>query len=152
VRRWCACTQAVGVTQDHLDISEKPVRGEHGLSALHVGVAGHDGVAGGLGLVDERTRPCGESVDDEIDLPANVETQISRDLLVAAAACVKLEAKRAYALNELQFDEVMDVFGRGMIGDERLSVFRRVVGCDGVEGCAQLRAFSLGENTGINKS
>ena len=70
---------------------------EHRLGALEVGVAGHDGVAGGVSLLDSALAQRGKSFDGEIDLRAHVEAQVGGDLLVAAAAGVKLEAERADA-------------------------------------------------------
>src|ERR1700677_3436755 len=99
---------------------------ENRFGALHVRVAGHDRVAGGFGLFDERAGPGGESCNNLVNLAADIKTQIGCDLLVAATPGVQLEAERANVLDQLYFDEVMDVFGGGMIGDERLSVFRRV--------------------------
>jgi hypothetical protein len=129
------------------------VGNEHRLGALHVRVAGHHGIAGCFAsLLDKRAGPCGESCDDEIDLRADVEAQVGGDLLVAAAAGVELEAERANALDELDLDEVMNVFGGGMIAHRAPGRFRRVVGGDGVERCAQLRTFSLGENIGGDES
>ncbi len=77
-----------------------------------------------------------------VDLLADVEAKIGGDLLVAAAAGVELEAERADALDQLQLDEVMNVFGGWMIADERLAGFRCVVGGDGVERVPRCSAVS----------
>ena len=141
LRRAAQSLQASGVAQNHFDVGEKPVGDEHGLGALQVGVAGHDGFAGGVGLLDEGVGPGGERVDDELDVIADVEAQVGGDLLVAAAAGVELEAERADALDEFEFDEVMDVFGGGVVAHLGLAGFGGVVGGDGVQRCADLRAF-----------
>jgi len=51
--------------------------------------------------------------NDLIDLSANIKAQVGGNLLVAAAPGVQLETKGADALNESEFDEVVDVFGVG---------------------------------------
>jgi len=73
VKVGAAIPKALGVAENHLNVSEKPVRNQHRLGALHVRVAGHDGVAGGVGLQNEGIGPCGERFNDEADLLANVE-------------------------------------------------------------------------------
>ena len=61
---------------------------------------------------------------------------------------MELEAERADALDEGQLDEVMNVFGGGMIAHEGLAGFRGVIGGDGVECCSDLLAFGGGEDVG----
>ena len=74
---------------------------------------------------------------------AHVEAQVGRDLLVAAAAGVKLEAERADALYQFQLHKMMNVFGGRMVAHQRLARFGGVVGGNGIERGAQLRCFSF---------
>ena len=74
----------------------------------------------------------------EADLLADVEAQVGGDLLVAAAAGVEFETERADALNECQFDEVMNVFGGRVIAHLGLAGFGGVIGGDRIERCADL--------------
>ena len=66
---------------------------EDGLGALKVGVAGHDGFAGGGGLGDESVCPGGETSDDAGDFVADIKAEVGGDLLVAAAAGVEFETE-----------------------------------------------------------
>ena len=69
------------------------MRNQHRFSALHVRIAGHDSIAGGFGLLDQRTDPDDQGIEGEADLFAHIEAQIGGDLFVAAAAGVELEAE-----------------------------------------------------------
>jgi hypothetical protein len=127
------------------------MRSENWLSALKMGVAGHDGFAGGTGLLDKRVGPLGESIDDEVDLIADVEAEVSGYLFVAATAGVQFEAERADAFNKSEFNEVMNVFGERVIADEGLARFRCVIGGDAVERGAQGRAFFRSQDAGCDQ-
>ena len=65
---------------------------EDGFGTLQVGVSGHDGVADGMRFLNKSPRPLGQTAQHELAIVADVQAQIGGDLLVAAAAGVKLEA------------------------------------------------------------
>ena len=72
---------------------------EDGFGALEVGIAGHDGVAGAFGEVDEGFAPLVDAGQRVVDGGADEETHVGGDLFVAAAAGVEFEG------------EVADLFG-----------------------------------------
>jgi len=82
----------------------------------------------------------------EADLRTHVEAQVGRYLLIAAAASVQLEAEQAYALHQLEFDEVMNVFGGWMVAHLRHAHFRSELGGNRIERIAQLRCLTFGED------
>ena len=106
---------------------------QHRLGPLKMRVAGHHRVTGFLRLFDESTGPGGERVDDQSDLGAHIQAKVGGDLFIATAAGVKLEAKRADTLHQLELNEVMDVFSRRVITHKDLARFGCVIGGDGVE-------------------
>ena len=141
-----AVLKARGVAQKHLDVGEKPVGDEDGFGALQVGVGGHGGFAGGGCLREERLAPT-RRVDSmsELDARTNVEPEVGGDLLVAAAAGVELEGEVADAGAELQLDEVVDVFGVGVVANPGNSAELGIeeLRPDAVESLADGRDFGL---------
>ena len=132
--------QAIGIAQRHLHIRQQPMRDEHRLGPLQVRVARHHSVAGVARLLDQRSGPRGEAVDDKLDLRAHIEAQVGGNLFVAAAAGVQLESERADALRQLEFDEVMNVLGGGVVAHLRLARVRCELRGDRVQ---RLRATPL---------
>ena len=59
---------------------------------------------------------------------------------------MELETERADALHELQFDEVMNIFGGRVVAHEGLARFGGVIGGDGVERSAESLAFTRSED------
>ena len=116
---------------------------QNGFGTLEVGIAGHHSVAGLARLFKQRLRPSGESLDDLVKMLAYKEAQVRGDLFIAAAAGVKFKSQRADALNERQFDEVMNVFGCNVIAHLCLARFGFILGGDGVKSGAELRCFIL---------
>ena len=106
-----AIGEARGIAQNHFNVGEQPVGHVDRLGALQVRVAGHEGVAGVFGELDQRLRPGGQRGDVVVDLRADVEAEVGGDLLVAAAAGVQLETERADALDQRELDEVVNVLG-----------------------------------------
>ena len=122
------------------------MRNQNRLGTLHVSVAGHHRIAGGASLLDQCIGPHDERIKSERNLLAHIEAQVGGNLLVAAAPGMQLEAKRADALDQLEFDKMMNVFGRRMIAHQRLAGFRCVLGGNCIERLAELRSFTLCEN------
>ena len=54
---------------------------------------------------------------------------------------MQLQSQRADGLNQLEFDEMVDVFGQRILADQCLTRFGFVIGGDGIECFAQLRCF-----------
>jgi len=124
------------------------MRNQHGFGPLHMGVTGHHRLAGCASLLDQRAGPCGQSIHSQADLLAHIETEIGRNLLVAAAAGVQLEPQRADALGQLQFDKVMNVLGRRIVAYQGLARLGCVLFADHIQRRAQLRPFTFSENPG----
>jgi hypothetical protein len=57
---------------------------------------------------------------------------------------VQLEAQRANPLRELEFDEVMNVFGAGVVAHQSFACFRGVFGGNRIKRRAELRSFTFG--------
>ena len=138
-----AILQPVRIAQRHLHIRQQPMRNKHRLGPLQMRVARHHGLAGLARLFHQRLRPRCKPVHGESDLFAHEEPQVRRDLFVAAAPGVKLEPQRTHALHQLEFDEVMNVFGRSMIANERFARARFVFRRNRVQRRSQLRSFAF---------
>ena len=93
--------EAGEVAVEHGDVGQQPMGDQDGLRALEVGVAGHDGLAGGFGQVEQGFGPGAEAGEDLVDGVAHEEAHVGGDLLVAAAAGVELEGERADLPGEL---------------------------------------------------
>ncbi len=134
------------VAEQHFDVREEPVGDEDWLGSLEVGVGGHNGFARGMGLRDKMLCPGGEVGEQHLGAKTDVEAEVGGDLLVAAAAGVELEGEVADRVSEAELDEVVDVFGLGVVAD--LVRPRRVVGSDGLQRADDLGAVVVGEDTG----
>ena len=77
-------------------------------------VARHDSFVGCACLFDQCFGPLRKRSDHKLDLLAYIQAEIGRDLFVAAAARMKLESERSDALDQRQFDKMMNVLGGGM--------------------------------------
>src|SRR6476646_5970298 len=90
-------------------------------------------------------------MNDAANLFADVETQVSRNLFVAAAPGVKLESQRSDALYQRNLDKVMNVLCRLVIAHQRLTRFGRELCCHGIERLAQLRCFTCRQDSSGSK-
>ncbi len=120
---------AVDVAGERPHVGEQVMGQQHGLRPLEVGVAGEIGVAGGAGPVEQGALQRVQVAGEGAALAADVEAQVGRDLVVAAAAGVELGARRSGELRDAAFDGGVDVLvGRleveGLVGE---------LGLDGVE-------------------
>jgi hypothetical protein len=127
------------------------VRNQHRLGALQMRVAGHDGLARCMCVVDEGARPRSQAFNHLLNLGANIEPQIGRDLFIAAAPGVQLESQRTDPLHHRQLDVMVDVFGGRMIAHRRFPRVRRVVRSNRVQRRPQLRCFTHSQNSGCAK-
>ena len=96
------------------------MRDQHRLRRLQVGVRRHRRVARGLGTRQHRLDPIGQQVLQRVDALAHKEAEVGRDLLVAAASGVQLVSGRANQRGELLFNEVVNVFGFGIVQKRRV--------------------------------
>ena len=72
----------------------------------------------GFGEVDEGVAPFVEAASGVVDGVADEEAHVGGDLFVAAAAGVELEGEVADFFGEFELDEVVDVFGLRVRGDD----------------------------------
>ena len=85
---------------------------QHGLRVLHVRHAGRGHVAARDGLVDQRAFQFGEPACDQPDVVAQVQPQVSGDLIVAAAAGPQLAAEGAEPLEQPALERGVHVLVR----------------------------------------
>jgi len=74
------------IAQQHLDISEKPVRNKNRFGSLQMCIRRHHGFSGSLRQLDKCSRPFADVADEHARTRTYVQTQVGRNLLVAAAA------------------------------------------------------------------
>ena len=141
-----AIEEAIGIAQCHLNISKQPMRYQNRLRPLQMRVARHDGFACVAPLRNQSGGPGCEPADDKLDLSAHIKAQVRCNLLIAAAARVQFEREIADALDELKLNEVMNVFGSGMIAHLDSAGVRTEFRGNLVERCRQLDGFALGED------
>ena len=84
-----------------------------GLGLLHVGVAGHEGVAVFQGLAVHGLLEDGDGLRQVLGAAAHVELEVGGDLVVAAAAGVQLPAQGPDALGEDALHGHVDVLVPG---------------------------------------
>ena len=115
--RFEAVGEALPVALEHLDVGEQVMREQHRLRRLQMRVAGHDDVGVCRGERGQ-ARAAGRcsSVEDAADLVAQVQAQVERHLVVAAARRVQLAAGRADLLDQPPLDGHVDV----LVGRARL--------------------------------
>ena len=110
-----AVTQPVRIAQKHFDIGQQPVRNQHRLRALQVGVGGHRCSSSLFCPVEGNAQPLRQIGAYLVDRGAHVETQVGRNLLIAAASAVQLVSRVANQCDQLLFDEVVHVFGFAIV-------------------------------------
>jgi hypothetical protein len=86
------------------------VREQDGLRALKVSVAGHYRVAVSFGLLDKGALKVADEFNRNVYLASQEEPQVSRHLIVAAAARVQFVACITYSRDKLRLDEAVNVF------------------------------------------
>ena len=104
-----AVLQPGHVPAEHIGIGHHVVGEGGGLGPLHMGVARHDGLQVGLRLLDEHLLQVQHHVDDLGDLLLDIQPEIHRHLVVAAAAGVQPLAGVPDALGEHGLDVHVDV-------------------------------------------
>ena len=110
IQAFAAVSQTVGVTQEHFDIGQQPVRDQHRLRALQMSVGRHGRISRLLGAVERDAQPLRQVGAHLIYRSPNVKTQVGRDLLVAAAAAVQLVSRVPNQRDQLLFDKMVHVF------------------------------------------
>ena len=100
---------AAEIALEHLHVGEQMVREVDRLRALEMGVAGNDDLAMALGEADERALHFAQACGEAVALGAQIEAEIERDLVIAAAGGVELGAGVADAAGELGLDVHVDV-------------------------------------------
>ena len=91
------------------------MRDQHRFGALQMRVSGHGRFTGAPGLGEQRRDQLFQVCGRGTARLAHEQPQIGRDLLVAAAPGVQLEAGFADRLGQLLLDEMMHVFGIGFL-------------------------------------
>jgi hypothetical protein len=92
------------------------MRDKNRLRPLQVRVRRHRSVAGLLCLIHKLAGQLNQQLRNRIDLRADVEPQVRRDLLVATAAGVQLEAHFSGQFHQPLFDVVVHVLNRRIVG------------------------------------
>lgn len=110
VHATAAVAHALGIAREHLDVGEQVMPERHRLRHLQMREAGHDGVRVLLRHVDEREAQVLQQVADAIDLAAQPQADIGRDLIVARAARVQPFARIADQRGEPRLDVQVHVF------------------------------------------
>ncbi len=90
---------------------------EHHLRMLQMGESGQDGAGMGGGLPDQRALKGAQFGDQQIDLVAQVEPDVQRDLVVATAGGVDPRPFGAERIDERALDVHVDVFHRNIAGE-----------------------------------
>ncbi len=87
-----AVVQPIQIAQEHFDIRQQPMRYQHRLGALQVGVSRHDILACRFRLLHELADKLDQQLRNLVDLLAYIQPQVGGNLLVAAAAGVQLSS------------------------------------------------------------
>src|SRR5262249_43669143 len=133
--------KALAIAREHFEIGEQVVRPEHGLSAAKVRVAGNDGVRILAREIEKRAQHSVQAAENCVDLFPQPESDVERNLLVAAAPGMNLVGEAADAVLEAADDERVDVFVGGVVEEPR----RAGVEADLFERGYELFAFGGGE-------
>src|SRR5574337_1593178 len=96
--------EAFGVAREHLDVGQQVVREAHRLSHLQVGETGHHGLDVPRRELDQRALQVGQARIDAVDLAAQPQPDVGRDLVVAAAPGVQPLARVADELRQPGLD------------------------------------------------
>ena len=114
--------QRLVVAREHFEIREQVVRPQHRLGAAQLRVAGNDGVRVFARHGQQRAQHAGQaSCRIGVDLLAQPQAHIERDLFVAAAAGVDLVGELADALLQFADDQGMDVFVGGAVEESGIA-------------------------------
>jgi len=97
------------------------MRNQNRLGPLQMGVCRHGRVSRLLGAVHENAEPLRHIGLQLVDASANIEPEVGRNLLIAAAPAVQFVAGIADSCDQLFFDKVMNIlrfiilekYGRG---------------------------------------
>ena len=99
-----------GVAGEHFDVGEQMVRQQDGLRVLHVGETGHDRALVFVGLLHQRGLKRADLLHQVVDLVAQIQPDVERDLVVAAAGGVNTRALGAERFGQRRLDVHVDVF------------------------------------------
>ena len=102
--------QPLEIAREHFEIREQIVRPQNRLRAAHVSVAGNHCVGIALGAASNASMSPPRNPARAIDLVAQPQADIERDLLIAAAAGVDLVGEPTDPLPQLTNDQGVDVF------------------------------------------
>ena len=86
------------------------VRQQDGLRVLHVREAGHDGALVFVGFLHQRGLERADLLHQVVDLVAQIQPDVERDLVVAAAGCVNARALGTERFGQRGLDVHVDVF------------------------------------------
>ncbi len=110
IKTFAQILQTAGITGDHLTIGEHVMAVEYRLSGLQVGIAGHDDIQITLCLTHQGLLELAQIIQNCVDLITQVEADIERHLIVAAAPGMQLAADRPDALDQPRLDVHVNVF------------------------------------------
>ncbi len=106
-----AVAQPAGIAQKHLAIGQQPVRHQHRLGTLQMGVGRHGRHARLFCAPCNRLHQLQQQAGDLVARGAHEQTQVGCDLLVAAASCVQFECGLPDDALQVLFHEVVNVLG-----------------------------------------
>ncbi len=136
--------QPLDVAGEGVGVLGQLVAERHRLGVLQVGEAGGGGVDVALGLVDERLLQIGQGEDHAAGLGAQVEPEVGRHLVVAAAPGAELAAERAEPLDQAALQRGVHV----LVGRRRREVPAGDVALEPVEGLHHLRELVVVQQPG----
>src|SRR5579884_1048018 len=134
--------QPVGIAGEHLEISQQIMRPQHRLRAAQMRVAGNDRIRIAAGQIQKRRLQTREFSQQRVYGRAQIQAQIERDLLIAAAAGMNFSGERTGFFAQLANDKGVDVLVARAVEVMRILGFAG----DFIEGGKQPIAFFAGQD------
>src|SRR5271154_5076764 len=105
----------------------------------------HHAFSGSLRQFDKCSRPFADVGDEHARTRTNVQTQVGRNLLVAAAASMKFEPEVADCFDQFHLDEVVNVLRVRSIVHPLLRIFGQAAQCNLIESVSERRLLGTGQ-------
>ncbi|RMM68329.1 hypothetical protein ALQ75_05465 [Pseudomonas savastanoi pv. glycinea] len=129
VETLAAVDQTLVVAAEHFEPGQHMMTECNGLGSLQMGETGHDGFSFALGLAQQALLQTRDFAQDQVDFVAQPQTDIGRDLIVAAATGVQLLAGDTNAIGQACFNVHVHIFQI----DAPLEIAGLDLGLDGVQ-------------------